>query len=384
MPGWQTLHPMAPATTDRLAALRARTPRMVEELGALVSVESPSADTGACAECARVVAEQGRELLGREPEVITADDGHTHLLWRFGTPRVVLIGHFDTVWPKGTLQRKPFAVNEGRATGPGVFDMKAGIVQGFHALNTLDSLDGVAVLLNSDEEIGSDSSRALIEETARGLEAALVLEPSAGSALKVARKGVSMYHLTVHGRAAHAGLEPERGVNALLELAHRVVALGALARPELGTTVTPTVAQAGTTGNVVPAMAALQVDVRALQPDEQRRVDDEIRAMATTVSGAEVVVEGGPNRPPLPEQASHQLFDRAQAIAERLGIGPLQGITVGGGSDGNFTAATGTPTLDGLGAVGDGAHAEHEHVVVASMAERAALVAALVEDLLGR
>ena len=370
---------------DRLALLRSRTPQMLDQLGALVSIESPSADTAACADCARAVAELGRELLGDAAEVVEAADGHTHLRWRFGggSPQVVLVGHFDTVWPMGTLQRKPFTAGGGRATGPGVFDMKAGIVQGFHALSTLDSLDGVAVLLTSDEEIGSVSSRALIEETARGARAALVLEPSAGGALKVARKGVSMYRLTVHGRAAHAGLEPERGVNALLELAHRVVALGALARPELGTTVTPTVAQAGTTSNVVPAAATLDVDVRALQPDEQRRVDDEINAMATTVAGAEVVVDGGPNRPPLPPESSRELFARAQAVAERLGIAtPLRGVTVGGGSDGNFTAAVGTPTLDGLGADGDGAHAEHEHVLVESLAERAALVGALVEELL--
>lgn len=368
---------------DRLAHFRSRTPQMLEQIGALVSVESPSPDTAACAACAGAVAEIGRSLLGVAPEVITAEDGHPHLLWRFGgtRTRVVLVGHFDTVWPLGTLQRKPFAVQDGRATGPGVFDMKAGIVQGFQALTALDSLDGVAVLWTSDEEIGSESSRALIEATARGARAALVLEPSAGGALKLARKGVSVYRLVVRGLAAHAGLEPERGVNALAELAHRVVALGAVARPELGTTVTPTVAHAGTTTNVVPAQATLDVDVRALQPDEQRRVDDEIRAMASTIPGAEVVVEGGPNRPPMPPETSRELFRRAQALAEQLGLGALSGITVGGGSDGNFTAAVGTPTLDGLGVVGDGAHAEHEHVVVASIAERAALVAALVEEL---
>ena len=346
-----------------------------------------SSFSSSCAACARTVAELGRELLGADAEVIAAADGHTHLRWRFGgagPARVVLVGHFDTVWPLGTLQRKPFSTDGGRATGPGVFDMKAGIVQGFHALSTLDALDGVAVLLTSDEEIGSPSSRALLEETARGARAALVLEPSAGGALKVARQGVSMYRITVHGRAAHAGLEPEKGVNALVELAHRVVALGALARPELGTTVTATVSQAGTMSNVVPAAATLDVDVRALRPDEQRRVDAEITAMATTVQGAEVVVEGGPNRPPLPPESSQELFARAQAIAERLGLAtPLRGITVGGGSDGNFTAAVGTPPLDGLGADGDGAHAEHEHVLVESLAERAALVGALVEELLG-
>src|SRR5215467_13614797 len=179
---------------DRLSHLHDQTQQMLDELGALVSIESPSSDAGACTACAQAVAGLGRELLGADAEMTLADDGHPHLRWRFGsTTRVVLVGHFDTVWPLGTLARKPFAVVDGRAHGPGVFDMKAGIVQGFHALASLSELDGVAVLLTSDEEIGSESSRALIEETARGAKAALILEPAASGALKVARKGVSMY-----------------------------------------------------------------------------------------------------------------------------------------------------------------------------------------------
>jgi glutamate carboxypeptidase len=371
--------------TDRLSELRAHTQRMVDDLRALTNAESPSHDVDACNACAQQVAELGRALLHEAPEQLRSQDGRIHLRWRFGaTQRVALVGHFDTVWPLGTLQRKPFAVTGDRAHGPGVFDMKAGIVQGVYALSTLpSSLDGVTLLLTSDEEIGSHSSRTLVEQTAGEVQAALILEPSAGDgALKIARKGVSMYHLTVHGRAAHAGLEPERGVNALTELAHRVVALSRLGNPELGTTVTPTVAQAGTTGNVVPAQAHLEIDVRALSAEEQQRVDQAVHAMPTTVQGAEVEIEGGPNRPPLPPTASAGLFERAQAVADRLHLPRLQGIAVGGGSDGNFTAAMGTPTLDGLGAVGDGAHAEHEHVLIPAMPERAALLASLVEDLL--
>jgi glutamate carboxypeptidase len=224
----------------------------------------------------------------------------------------------------------------------------------------------------------------VIEETARGADAALILEPAAGGALKTARKGVSNYDVVVHGRAAHAGLEPEKGANASVELAYQVLALAAIARPEVGTTVTPTVMSAGTATNVVPAEARFAVDVRASSVAEQQRVDDAIRALPPHVEGATVEILGGPNRPPLEAAASEALFVRAQRLAEGLGLGSLRGVAVGGGSDGNFTAAIGVPTLDGLGAVGDGAHAEGEYVVVDEMPRRASLVAALVNDLLAQ
>lgn len=355
---------------------------MVELLAALVEAESPSSAPDAVAACGRIVAGAGAELLGETPEEITVD-GRTHLRWRFGaTTRVLLVGHLDTVWPLGTIRRWPFTVADGRATGPGAFDMKAGVVQLLHGLTRVDDLDGVTVLLTADEEIGSPTSRALIEETATGAEAALVLEPSAGDALKTARKGVSNYEVIVRGKAAHAGLEPERGANATVEMAFAVLALNALAQPLLGTTVTPTVLRAGTATNVVPAEAVLQVDVRTATPQEQARVDIAARRLIATVPGTTIEVRGGPNRPPLPSSASADLFARAQRVAERLGLAPLQSIEVGGGSDGNFTAAVGVPTLDGLGAIGDGAHAEGEHVLVDTMPSRAALLGALVNDLL--
>ena len=204
-------------------------------------------------------------------------------------------------------------------------------------------------------------------------------EPSApGGVVKVGRKGTGMYTFVVTGRAAHAGLEPEKGANALIEASHLILALAPVARPALGTTVTPTVAAAGTATNVVPASARVEVDVRVAVPEEALRVDAEIRALATTVPGCVLEIRGGPNRPPLPETSSADLFATACTIGERLGFGVLRGVTVGGGSDGNFTAAVGCPTLDGLGAVGDGAHAEGEHVVLAAMPERAALLAELV------
>jgi glutamate carboxypeptidase len=328
--------------------------------------------------CADVLAAIGTERLGVAPERIDAG-GHPAVVWRGTQPtRVLLVGHLDTVWPMGTLAELPFEVRDGRATGPGGFDMKAGLVQGLHALATLEDLDGVTFLVTSDEETGSLGSRALIETEARGARAALVLEPSADGALKTARKGVSMYRVEGRGRAAHAGLEPEKGVNALIELAHQVLALEGIARPEIGTTVTPTVARAGTATNVVPEEASVDIDVRCATPDEQQRVDAAMRGLAPVLGGADLVISGGPNRPPLPASSSTELFERAVRLAEF----PVHGVEVGGGSDGNFTAGVGTPTLDGLGAVGAGAHARHEWTDVDAMVPRARLVAALVHDLL--
>lgn len=363
---------------------------MTAQLSQLVSCESPSDDLELLARCARQVAALGTELLGVEPAQVEVG-GRIHLVWRLGgSPTVMLVGHYDTVWPAGTIQRWPFRVDEyGRATGPGAFDMKAGIVQMLHALSVLPpevvSPDGagVAVVLTADEELGSQTSRALIEQTARQARAALVLEPSARGALKVARKGTSMYEVHAVGRSAHAGLEPEKGVNATVELAHQVLAVAALGRPEVGTTVTPTVASAGTTTNTVPAAAVLHVDVRATDPAEQERVDREMRGLTPVLAGGGLRVEGGINRPPLDAASSASLMALAESVAARLGLPPVSGVAVGGASDGNFTAGVGVPTLDGLGADGDGAHAEGEYANVAAMPERAALVAGLVAELLG-
>lgn len=367
---------------DRLRALEARTSTMVEHLGAFVAAESPSADTEATAACAALVGSVGSELLGAEPTPHRVD-GRTHLLWRFGsTTRVLLIGHLDTVWPLGTIDRWPYSVDDGRATGPGAFDMKSGIVQALHGLSTLADLDGLSLLITSDEELGSQTSSSLIRELAAGAEASLILEPASDGALKTGRKGVSMYTIEIEGRAAHAGLEPEAGASAVVELAHQVLALGAIEDRAAGTTVTPTVASAGTAMNVVPANARVHVDVRAPTVAEQDRVHRLMQALKPTVPGTTVRVLGEPNRPPLEQTSSSDLFALARRIASALGIGDLRGVTVGGGSDGNFTASMGCRTLDGLGGVGAGAHAEGEYVEVAQMAPRAALLAALAEELL--
>jgi glutamate carboxypeptidase len=359
---------------------------MVDELRVLVGAESPSADPEATKVCAEAVAALGAKLTGVDAQPIDVD-GRRHLRWRLGRadPEVVLIGHFDTVWPLGTIARWPFSVGDGRATGPGSFDMKAGIVQMFHALAALSETerDGVVCLLTSDEELGSLSSRPLIEETAAGVRAALILEPSAAGALKVARKGTSMYEVHITGRAAHAGNEPEKGANATVELARQIQTVAELGRADLGTTVTPTVAGSGTTTNTVPAHAVLHVDVRCQRPDEQQRVDAAFRALRPTVDGTSLEIRGGPNRPPYDRSASASLYQEAQRVAMALGLGRLAGVEVGGGSDGNFTAGLGVPTLDGLGAVGAHLHAEGEYVEVEAMAERAALLAGLVAAITG-
>jgi glutamate carboxypeptidase len=361
--------------------------RLLGDIETLVRCESPSSDLAAVARSADVVARLGSERLGVAPEVIVRD-GRTHLRWRLGDPaapaRVLLLGHHDTVWPLGSLATHPYATSGNVLRGPGCFDMKAGVVLALHAAAALPDPTGVTILITGDEELGSPSSRELIEADAAGCAAALVLEASADDgALKTERKGVSLYQVTAEGRAAHAGLEPERGVNASLELAHQLLAVESFGDAQRGTTVTPTSLSAGTTTNTVPAQGRFAVDVRVRDAAEQQRVDTAMHALRPVLAGARIVVSGGPNRPPLEAAASAALFAHAERLAAELGLPPLRSAAVGGASDGNFTAGIGTPTLDGLGAVGGGAHADDEHVVVAEMPGRTALLAGLVEAVRG-
>jgi glutamate carboxypeptidase len=370
--------------------LEARLGEMVELLDTLVSSESPSNDPALLAATADLVADRGSRLLGVKAERITGP-GAPALRWSLpgvrcdGRP-VLVLAHLDTVWPAGTITRWPFSVDGDRATGPGAFDMKGGLVQALFALAALGETEldrpPVVVLVTADEEIGSPAGREIIESVARDVSAVLVLEASETGRLKVARKGVSNYDLHVTGRSAHAGLEPEKGINALVAVAALVLEVEALAAPELGTTVTPTTATAGTTRNTVPAAASVALDVRATTTAEQQRVDDGIRALHCA-NGANLTIEGGVNRPPMEEESSAQLLALTRRAAERCGIGAIDVARVGGGSDGNLTAAMGVPTLDGLGAVGAGAHAEGEYVLVSSMPERAALLAALIVEIGG-
>jgi glutamate carboxypeptidase len=365
-----------------LPQLRDRTPQMLEALQALVEAESPTADPRACGACADVVDELAFELLGKRAERCVVDE-RVHLRWRFGpADRVLLIGHLDTVWPTGTVARWPFAVDEDIATGPGVLDMKAGLVQLLFALNATETLDGVVVLITSDEEIGSPTSEALIRETATPVAAALVLEPSESGALKTERSGVSNYRLDVEGRAAHAGLHPEHGVNAAVELAHLLLAVTAFADPARGTTVSPGIVAAGSAVNMIPAQATAEIDVRARTRDEAARIEAAFLSLTPVTAGARLTVERTVATPPLDRAASASLFGRAQELASGIGLLELEEAAVGGGSDGNSIAALGIEILDGLGAVGGNPHGEGEFVRVGAMAERAALVAALVEDLL--
>jgi glutamate carboxypeptidase len=352
---------------------------LLADIEALVTCESPSSDPAAIARSAGLVARIGTQRLGVAPVRHGAN-----LLWRWGNePKVLVLGHHDTVWPLGSLAAHPYSVEGGVMRGPGCFDMKAGVAMAFHALAALGPPAGVTLLITGDEEIGSPGSRALIEESAAGCVAALVLEASAdGGALKTERKGISMYTVRAHGRAAHAGLEPHRGVNATIELAHQALTVAALADPARGSTVTPTTFTAGTTSNTVPAGGDFAVDVRTAVPEEQDRIDAAMRELRPVLQGATLEVTGGRNRPPLPATASADLFARASRIAAELGHPPLTSAAVGGGSDGNFTAGIGVPTLDGLGAVGGGAHAAGEHVLVDRLPDRTELLTALVRDLL--
>ncbi|MEV6824165.1 M20 family metallopeptidase [Amycolatopsis sp. NPDC051102] len=357
---------------------------LIADIETLVRCESPSDDHEAVARSAEAVAGVGRRLLGAEPERLVTD-GCTHLRWSFGDgpPRVLLLGHHDTVWPLGSLRTHPFRIEDGILRGPGCFDMKAGVGMALHAAAALPDRTGVTILITGDEEIGSPLSRSLIEETAGSCDAVFVLEASAdGGALKTRRKGVSRYWIEVAGRAAHAGLEPEKGVNAGIEVAHQILAVAALADPGRGTTVVPTALSAGTTTNTVPAAATVAVDARVWDTAEQDRVDRAVRSLAPVLAGARIRIGGGINRPPLEAAASAELFALADVLAGKLGFGPLTRAAVGGASDGNFTAGLGIPTLDGLGAVGGGAHADDEHVVVAELPRRTALLTALTETVL--
>jgi glutamate carboxypeptidase len=371
---------------ELIARADERLPELITDIEALVRVESPSDDLAAVQRSAELVAEIGTRYLGAEPERIDVED-RPHLAWRLGDgPRkVIILAHHDTVWPIGSWGPDPWTFTDGVIRGPGCFDMITGIVQAMLGLRLLMEdgvrLDGVTLLVTADEEIGSPTSRTLIETEAAGCTAAFVLEASGpGGALKTERKGTSNYYVNTTGRAAHAGLEPERGINAAVELAHQVLAIAQLGDADLGTTVTPTVLTSGTTTNTVPAKARISVDVRVRSAAEQQRVDDDFRALTPTLPGAVLEIEGGPNRPPLQASASAALFERAKKLAATAGLEPLEAMAVGGASDGNFTAGIGIPTLDGLGAVGGGAHADDEHVLADKIPARTALLAILIKD----
>lgn len=301
-------------------------------------------------------------------------------------PSTLLLCHYDTVWPTGTLAAMPYQRDDERVSGPGTLDMKAGITTAVHAVRLARTHGGglrgpVTLFVTSDEETGSHHSRARIEELAREHDRVLVLEPGRDDgAVKVGRKGVGQVRLRVHGRSAHAGNNPDQGASALRELAHLLLYVEDLADGEAGTTVNLTVASGGTTGNVIAEEAEAEVDLRVLRTSDAERVLTAVHAYRARDPRVTVEVEGGLNRPPLERtEANEALWNEAQARARAIGL-EVTGATVGGGSDGSFTSALGVATLDGLGSVGSGAHARHENIRVVPTLERLALVAALLID----
>jgi glutamate carboxypeptidase len=302
--------------------------------------------------------------------------------------QILALGHSDTVWPLGTLKTMPFRRSRGRLWGPGVLDMKAGLVFFAFAMRILRELDvpvrrRVVLQVNSDEEVGSPTSRVLTEGIARKSAAVLVLEPGTGldGKLKTARKGVGDYQITVRGRAAHAGLDFEKGANAVVELARQIERIAGFTRLNEGITVSPGVIQGGTRSNVVPAECRVEVDVRAPNAASQRYLERQFASLKPFDKRCTVEVAGGLNRPPMERSAGvRRLFRTAATLGMDLGVA-LEESSSGGGSDGNFTAALGIPTLDGLGAVGEGAHAPHESILINRIADRTALLAKLVAAL---
>jgi glutamate carboxypeptidase len=298
-----------------------------------------------------------------------------------------VLGHLDTVYELGTLSRMPFRISSGRAWGPGAYDMKSGLVIALFAAEALHQMrlrpgKRIVFLWTSDEEIGSQASRRAIEREAQRSDAVLVLEPSSGldGRLKTARKGVGEIELMVTGRAAHAGINPEDGVNAVQELALQIARIARFNRPRHGVNVSATVVEGGTRANVIPERARALVDLRAARHADMRKLEAQFRRLRPILSRAHLEIRGGFNRPPLERSASSLLFRKAQVLARQMGL-KLQESFTGGGSDGNLTAALGVPTLDGLGGVGQGAHSPGEYVLVRALPERAALLAGLLATL---
>jgi glutamate carboxypeptidase len=377
----------------RLTYFKDRRNQIVSTIRELVEIESPSDNKAAVDRVSETVANKFAKL-GGKLRVHPAKDFGNHLQIDFDFPGksavkpVLLLGHYDTVYPLGTLATMPCRVVDDKLTGPGVLDMKAGIALMLHALAGLQQWHGglprpVTVLLVSDEEVGSDSSRAITEALAKRAAAVLVLEPSYGphGAVKTARKGVGGYLVKVTGKAAHAGLDFQKGVNAILELARQIEKISSFTDLKKGLTVNVGIVSGGSRTNVVPAEASAQVDVRIARMKDAAGIDKKMRSLRPFNRKCKIEIAGGINRPPMERTAGvAALYKQAAAIARDLGW-KLGEAAVGGGSDGNFTAGLGIPTLDGLGGVGDGAHAPHEHILISQLPRRAALIAGLIEGI---
>ena len=345
----------------------------------LVECESPTEDLAACDQVVDLAVEIANTLL-KIPATKLDEGGRPVFWWGTKNPKILLLCHLDTVWPKGSFQ-PTWKIEADTATGPGVFDMKAGFVQALYAISQINGAqENVALVATTDEETGSATSKALIERLAKTVQAVLVFEASLDGKVKTGRKGTAMYQLIVTGKAAHAGLEPEKGINATTELAKLVMQISALENPEFGTTAVPTVMQSGTTTNTVPALAKLDIDVRSFTMEELNRIDKSIKGLSSQV--AKVEVTGGINRPPLEITSTKELYEKLEKVAKDLGLAPIGHASVGGASDGNLAAAAGAKVLDGLGAVGKGAHAPGESIKISTVEERIKLTAAFINELL--
>jgi glutamate carboxypeptidase len=387
---------------DILNYLREHQEEMVADLTALVEIESPTDNKAAVDRCGEHLAALFREAGAAVERLPRSESGD---IWRVtvgggaagdaagngaadGDGQLLVLGHLDTVFDIGDIARNPVRREGGRLYGPGVYDMKGGVIQFLWALKALRALGvkparQIVGLLTSDEETGSHHSRAELEAEARRSVASLIIEPPMfpGGELKTWRKGVGVYNVKAIGRPAHAGVEPGKGVNAIVELAHHVLHVGTLADAAAGTTVNQGIISGGSRSNVVPEAAALEVDVRIMTAAEGERIDAAMRSLAPVLPDAKLTVTGGINRPPMERtEETGRLFAMAQRIGRELGLEIGESGT-GGGSDGNFTSAIGCPTLDGLGAVGDGAHTYGEYVEIERMPERAALLAGLLLEL---
>jgi glutamate carboxypeptidase len=372
-----------------LRLLKPRLQEMLDTLRQFVTSESPSLEKAAADRCCGLVAEEWVKLDARVERLGQKNRGD-HLRVTYAPEhlqaagQLLVLGHYDTVYSVGTLTIMPFRISGGKAHGPGTFDMKAGIVQALFALQVLRQCNAtlrkrVVFLWTSDEEIGSESSLKLIETEARRSDAVFVLEPSFGprGLLKTARKGVGEAELIVHGRASHAGLAPQEGINAIHELAQQLTRIEEWNDHHRGVTINANVIEGGARTNVIAERARAVLDLRALRISDMRNLERRLHALRPIHKGARLEITGGFSRPPLERKVSAALFARAKSLAKQMNL-PLGECTVGGGSDGNFTGALGVPTLDGLGAIGDGAHSAHEHVIVNTMPARAALLAGLL------
>jgi glutamate carboxypeptidase len=349
------------------------------DLKRLVECESPTEDLVACNQVVDLAIEITNSLLKVKAEKVM-ENGRPVYWWGSKSPKIVLLCHIDTVWPKGSFT-PTWQVNGDVATGPGVFDMKAGFIQALYSLVGIEHLENqVALVATTDEETGSATSKDLIARLAKAADAVLVFEASLDGKVKTGRKGTAMYQIKVTGLASHAGLEPEKGINATTEIAKLVLQIASLENQNFGTTAVPTVLHSGTTTNTVPAFATLDVDVRSFTKSELERIDNAIRTLKSDV--AKVEVTGGINRPPLEESSTSELHAKFEKVAASLGFPEIGKASVGGASDGNLAAAAGAKVLDGLGAVGHGAHAPTEFINVSYLEPRIKLTNAFIVELL--